>query len=217
MEENYQLQMLIETKSFDALTDEEVKMVLREITEEEYRSRRMVLENVKVFLQDGVKNAQPKNSIQRNVLAVMKAEEKENLWNKLFLFRVPAYAVAIIIVLFLIYPFLFNESRTSVKENSVAQNENSTPKTIYQIDTVFIEKEIPKIVEVEKVKYVTVYKDNTPSSYDLNTVNVLKEESQQTLNPAKIFSSSQLENQLSVVGKPTSTLSELNQFLVVGN
>ena len=47
MEEKDQLQFLIESKDFEKLTAAEKTLVLSEITEEEFRSRRNLILNVK--------------------------------------------------------------------------------------------------------------------------------------------------------------------------
>ena len=212
MEENHELQQLLESKDFHFLTAEERKIVLLDITEEEYALRRKLLCEIKEFLQQGVKNSLPKENVKRNVLAVMQSKKQSNVFGRIVFYRLPVYipAAATILVLLMI-PFLF---RDQLSEGE-ARFKQPEPKIIYR--TKIIEKEVPKIVEVEKIKYVKIPADAVYSSNDLIITNNFEENSTEQLsNPELTFSEAQIENQLSAIGKSSTSHRELNQFLVVG-
>jgi len=214
MEEKDELQFLIESKDFEKLTATERNRVIAEITEEEFRSRRKLILNVQSFLQAGVKKSKPSKDIQRNVLAVMRAKKEQTGWNRIVKYRMPIYipAAAIILVLLMI-PFFRNEESSS-SEEQVATKQEAKPKIIYKTKT--IEKEVPKIVEVEKVKYVTVIKMVPTISVDQITYDMDKKESDYISDPGLTYTPEQMEAQVNTVGKSNAVFSELNQFVSVG-
>lgn len=219
MSENYLVQTLIESKDFESLTSEERKIVLQEITEEEFRSRKLMLDNVKLFLQEGVNNSKPRESIKRNAIAIMEGEKRDSVLNKIVLFRIPAYVAAASLALLLgTYYFMANTFTPVFYFESVVKTNNRKEKIIYKTDTVYLEKEIPVTVIQKEVQYVTVEKKEICTSETLDLVKVKNEESVlETLNEPATFTTTKLESQLNVIGKPTSLQSELNKFVAVGN
>lgn len=214
MEEKDQLQFLIESKDFEKLTAAEKTLVLSEITEEEFRSRRSLIINVKSFLSDGIKKSEPTKDIRRNVLAVMNAKKEESGWNKIMAYRIPAYIpAAAVVLLLLMIPFFLRENEEG-KKDSMVKIEKSKPEIIYRTKT--IEKEVPKIIEVEKLKYVTVVKTITVPSYEILTPELTKEETDYISDPGLTYTPEQMEAQLNTVGKSNAVHSELNQFVSVG-
>lgn len=214
MEVKDQLQFLIESKDFDTLTDAEKTVVLSEITEEEFCSRRRLILNVKSFLAEGVKKADPGKEIHRNVLAVMKAKKQESGWNKLIAYRIPVYIpAAAVVLLLLMIPFFIREEKSGISIRIVEKDRN--PEVVYRTKT--IEKEVPKIVEVEKVKYVTVVKTVTIPSYETLTPEFNAEASDYITDPGLTFTPEQMESQLNAVGKSNALFEELNKFVRVSN
>ncbi len=214
MEENHELQQLLESKDFHLLTEEERKIVLSDITEEEYLIRRKLLREIKDFLREGVKKSLPKDDVKRNVLAVMQAKKQSTLFGKIIFYRLPVYipAAAAILVLLMI-PFLFRDQPSATESH--ARIKQPEPKIIYK--TKIIEKEVPKIVEVEKIKYVKVPVNTDYITDDLViTPDFEENNAEQFSNPESTFSETQMENQLSTVGKCSTSHRELNRFLVVG-
>lgn len=214
MEEKDQLQFLIESKDFEKLTAAEKTGVLSEITEEEFRSRRRLILNVKSFLSEGIKKAEPAKEIRRNVLAVMKAKKEETVWNKIIAYRIPVYIpVAAVVLLLLMIPFFLRENKEG-KKDSIVKIEKPKSEIIYRTKT--IEKEVPKIIEVEKVKFVTVVKTITIPSYETLAPEFTKEETDYISDPGLTYTPEQMEMQLKTVGKSNALHSELNQFVAVG-
>jgi hypothetical protein len=214
MGEKDQLQFFIESKDFEKLTAAEKTLVLSEITEEEFRSRRSLIINVKSFLSEGIKKAEPTKDIRRNVLAVMNAKKEERGWSKIIAYRIPIYIpAAAVVLLLLMIPFFIRENNEG-KKDSIVKMEKSKPEIIYRTKT--IEKEVPKIVEVEKVKYITVVKTISIPSYENLTPEFTKEETDYISDPGLTYTPEQMETQLNVVGKSNAVHSELNQFVSVG-
>ncbi len=215
MENQYFIQQLIESKSFDELSDKEMKKVLEVITEEEYRIRRKVVEGAKQHYAKGVENVQPSDGVLGMVAGVMKQREeqaKKPVLGIVFT-KVPVYQVGIAALLLILLLPQFLTSEMVVNLN-VPQPEK---EVVYLTDTIEVEKEVPTIVEVEKVKYITIKESSNCDVLEgMNLVSTMGQNHQDNVID-KEFAEEQFQEQLKNIGQSASDREELNQFLVTSN
>ncbi|MFI5204164.1 MAG: hypothetical protein ACHQF2_06685 [Flavobacteriales bacterium] len=200
MDENYRIQQLIESKSFDELSNEEKTIVLSEITEDEYTNRKSVVYNTRLFLSTEVNRMQPADKIKQRAMAMLmerKNNEKKSLLSMIFQYKIPAFIPAAAAVLLLIMlPFAFNSEK---KTEYIASVTDTIQKTVYKTDTVILEKEVVKEVKVPVVKYVTT---ETPRTTQISNNNQGTDRVVKT-DPATIVSNTQnqLKKHLSQMGQ----------------
>lgn len=143
----FDLSFLLETKSFQQLTQAEKDFVLKAMTEEEYSIQREFIQNsLEVFAEDQ-KRISPNPAILQSLQGAIRKEAEPSIFEAIFMFRIPAYQVAIAIVCFL---FIWkglgpNNTQLPIEKQIVVY------QPIY--DTIQVIKEVP----IEKV--VTVYKE----------------------------------------------------------
>ncbi|MFZ5554762.1 MAG: hypothetical protein ACOZCO_16730 [Bacteroidota bacterium] len=217
MEDNYVIQQLIETKPFELLSEEERTMVLVYITENEYTSRRILLESTRLFLQSETESSDDGSGMRKSIVALMKAKKQqgETPLQKIILFRVPGIAAvaAVLLIIFLLPLFYGEESNRSVVKNEPEM----ITQTVYKTDTITVEKEVIKNVNIPVIKYVEVVKEVQPSvPGDINTAGEWENRNVKMMNDSSFsISKAQLEMQKNNTGRPTSAQPELNKFLVV--
>lgn len=220
MENEDFIQQLIETKSFDTLTKNERESVLLIMSKEEYTSRYEIVEQSKDLLNAGVRSMVPSPTIKSNVAELMeqrKQEEGTSFWgmlNRVVAIKIPAYqfVLALALVIFLL-PTL------SKKEvNELASTAPIEKEIAYITDTVFIEKEVPTPVELEKIKYIKVKQKEEASISDaidamtfFENQSINNNENTNNLQSAK----KQFEEQLNNIGQSSMDREELHQFNVV--
>lgn len=206
MEENQRLQQLIESKTFNELTNEERTMVLKEISEEEYSLRRSVLEGIRVLLGHTEEDLEPDPEVKNKaaLLFANKARKKEkSILHAVFAYKVPLFipAAAAVLLLFML-PFVFENP---TKREYVAQVTDTVQKVVYKTDTVV--KEIEVIKPVVTIKYV--YKEKPKD--DLNvSINQAQDRIVKT-DPAIMLekTQSQLKHQSAQSGKSSGDTREL--------
>lgn len=212
MEENYRIQQLIESKSFNALSNEEKTLVLSELTEEEYNVRKSMIDHTRLFLTSEVNNMQPDDHIKNRAIALLKerkANEKKPLLYMIIQYKIPAFipAAAAVVLLFML-PFAFNSES---KIEYIVSATDTIHKTVYKTDTIVLEKEVIKEVKMPVVKYVKVEAPRT--TYVLNnnqgTDRVVKADPQTMVETTR----TQLENQLKLSGKSSGDMNELNSLI----
>lgn len=218
MEDNYDIQLLIETKSFEELTLEEKNVVLKDITKDEYIIRRKVIENIQLFLKEGVADMKPKKELKTAVAAIMqakKAAQFTNICYKIFTYKIPVYvpAMAVLLLLFAL-PLFYNNAENKI---IIADVKETASQIIYKTDTITIEKEVPKYLTVTQTKYIQVIKKQGQLLDSIDPINALEEESVQNFNTpnSMVFNNELLENQIKNIGKSNGEQEELNKFLVV--
>ena len=217
MEDNYNIQILIETRDFETLSSDERAIVLQAITEEEYRTRRVLVLNVKSFLQLSEAELKPDAAIKMLVKDRMLAQRKlqRTGWLRQIIdYRIPVYIPGLaFVLLLLILPWFYKYEKVKL----LAEEGKEVPQIIYKTKTVTVEKEVPKYVNVPVIKYIE-RKGAVPVNAALSEVAVNSTEAntgslpivgQITFNPA------QLEQQMSSIGKSNSEEEDLNKFLVV--
>lgn len=153
MEENYRIQELIETKLFDQLTANEKAIVLSEITEEEYTLRRSVIDQTRLFLGNGVDALEPRAEIKDKVALMLKERSgarKKSVISLIFTYKIPVFIpIAAAVVLLFTLPMMIEDP---VEKEYIAQMQDTIQRVVYKTDTVVMEKEVIKPVQV--VKYV---------------------------------------------------------------
>ena len=154
MEDNYQIQILAETKDFAALTTAEQAMVLQHITRRQYDARRALILNTRASFQQQTQELKPDASIRLLVaarLAAQKDTQHVGIWQQLLHYRIPAYIPAMaFIILLIVAPLYYNHTQQQLR---IAEA-RTTPQVIYKTKTVTVEKEVPKYVSVPIIKYV---------------------------------------------------------------
>lgn len=212
MEDNYLIQELVEHKNFTELTNDERQMVLKEISQEEYESRRSILESTRAFLQAGINKTQPSQDTKKRAAALMQVKKQEQKGIAGFIgYHVPAYAaVAAILILAFILPLFYANEKPATKYVARVDTvyREAEPKTVY--DTVIKEKETVRYVNVPVVKYVEV--KNNELQPTTNLVNM--EFPTGGIVPTVALAKEQLKEQLKNIGKSSSEQEELNKFLV---
>jgi hypothetical protein len=142
MEENLfqhfpELEKLLETKEFTALSEQEKMQVLQMMTADEYRDYHLLIMKSKRTFSVEEKFLLPNPSIREDLLARINPERQKSrkqknagVFSRLYSFRIPAYqpafAVAVLVVLF----FLFRNERPE------------TIRYLTKIDTIYLEKEV---------------------------------------------------------------------------
>jgi len=220
MENEDLIQQLIETKSFDSLSTTEREMVLSVMSKEEYISRGEVVNVSKQMLNEGVRSMTPSPSLKNNVYDLMEQRKESDrksffgMLSLIFSVRIPAYqfVVALALVVFLLPPLLKSE----IKEVAVVPEPEK--EIAYVHDTVFLEKIVPEIIEVQKVKYVKIKCDPVNSlSSGMEALSYFEKQStviNENSNSLE-FAKEQLKNQQNNIGQSSIDRDDLNQFIVV--
>ncbi|HLP12894.1 MAG TPA: hypothetical protein VK177_13245 [Flavobacteriales bacterium] len=213
MEDNYLIQELVEHKNFTELTNDERQMVLKEISQEEYESRRSILQSTRAFLQAGINKTQPSQDTKKRAAALMQVKKQEQKGIAGFIgYRIPAYAaVAAILILAFMLPLFYANEKPATKYVAMVDTvyREAEPKTVY--DTVIKEKETVRYVNVPVVKYVEVKNNDSQSATNLAA---RIEVPTGGIVPTVVLAKEQLRDQLKNIGKSSSEQEELNKFLV---
>jgi hypothetical protein len=171
---NMELQDLLAEKSFEDLSIKEKNFVLSEMTEAEYEMQRMILGKSSEIMAKEAAVLTPLPPATSVLLAlkekqVAKAAPASSKISAFFNYKVSAWqAVAASL-------FLFFMVQTIMK--GYTGNEKSETALLAVNDTVFVEKYITQIREVEKradtivkVVYNTIYKEKEVSDTDKNAI-----------------------------------------------
>mgnify|MGYP006093030905 CR=1 FL=1 len=215
------IQQLLETKSFDSLTIEEREKVLSVMSEEEFISRGEVVRVSKNMLNEGVRSMTPSPSIKSSAYELMEQRKENNrksfvgMFSLIFSVKIPAYqfVVALALVVFLLPPLLKNEIK------QVATIASPEKEIAYIHDTVFLDKIIPEIVEVEKVKYVRVNCDPVNSLSDGMEALAFFEKQSSVVNQnsnSLELAKEQIKREQNNRGQSSSDRDDLNQFIING-
>ncbi|HYG51607.1 MAG TPA: hypothetical protein VD905_11930 [Flavobacteriales bacterium] len=209
MKDNYVIQELIEHNNFEALSAEEKKMVLSEITQEEYESRRAIVLDTRLFLATGVENIKPDAALKNRVAALMQVKKQQQKgFAFLVTFQIPAYAAvaAILVLVTVLYP------RESPPKNQLAVVDTvyRTADPVYIHDTVVKEKSKVHYVKVPVIKVVEMQR----TEIDLPASAMVEQPLNAGIVPTVTLAQEQLQGQLQNIGQSSSEQEELNKFLV---
>lgn len=153
MEENYRLQELIESKTFDELTNEERAMVLKEMSEEEYTLRKSVIDQTRLFLGQTTVGLEPNEDVKNKAAFLLKEKSSPKKRSNIALiltYRIPIFIpVAAAILLLFTLPFVIEEP---TEKEYIAEVRDTVQRVVYKTDTVIMEKEVIKPVQV--IKYI---------------------------------------------------------------
>jgi len=219
MENEDLIQQLIETRSFDSLSDSEREIVLSVMSKEEYISRGEVVKVSKDMLNKGVRSMTPSPLIKSSVAELMEQRKQEEnksvlkMLSMLFTVKIPAYqfVLGIAILLFILPPLVKNKLAETVSEPKIIK------ELAYVTDTVYIEKEVQKIVEVEKIKYIKIKSETKqPAPNGMEMLAMFEEQSAVTnVNSNNLdFAKEQFVAHLNNIGQSAADREELNQFIV---
>ncbi len=219
MEQEEKIYDLLSSKSFDELSTQERTLVLQYMTEEDYELQRNIIgESEDLFEHDSALLV-PDLESKSMPLAAMKAEKEEDdlpWFLAIFTVRVPAYAMVIPLLLLGFFWFYngFSEEENNPKQSTKIVK---VPELITQVDTVFVEKEVPVEVIKESVKIVRVEVPGKPGpKRDLAYVPVALMDKKGDYNaPINLDSANSiLTNQLKNISQSAADRPELNQFRV---
>lgn len=166
------LEQLIQTKAFLELSDAEKEFVLEEFElEERYQAMRKLtpILNEMTLDQEEVK---PRPSTLESLKQSLGAEDSTNsVWNKLFAWRVPAYAAVLVVgISCAVTWWLTDQPVIEITEKPLVVNADTVYVTS-KPDTIFKEKVVYRFVKmVEKTKTPMQLPDNLTS--DKNAVPV---------------------------------------------
>lgn len=215
MELDNNIQQLIEHKDFESLTSQEQKLVLSEMTREEYVSRRAVLLAMSEMAHEEQPMMHPSPRIKHAVYQRMGTSkvEKVGIWSVFIGWLnkpLPAYSLAIPILLVLFgVPWMLN-----MEEPSNDLTAEVVPEKI--VDTVFLTKEVPvevvkwekEVVRVPEVKYVTKARSSSVN-YEQVTFNDHNAGGNEIFTEAE----NRFDDQLKQIGKTAAENKDLDQFL----
>jgi hypothetical protein len=166
-----QLQSLLETKDFEALSAAERKLVLSMLTEKEYALQRSILkESPFVYPQESDMVVPP---------LVMTSEAATSFWFK----KAPVYQTMLAVAATILFMFLISKPQTPIIQEKVVKEYVTQIDTVVETkfinDTVF--QYIDKPIIIEKVKYVEVPSSKNASATNTYASNV---EPERVLEPS---------------------------------
>jgi hypothetical protein len=139
-EKSQRMERLLESKSFAQLNAEEKEFVLREAgSEREYN----LLRKVSSALVAEKADLSPDPQTLRKLLLTMKNMKPASWYEAVLTYKVPAYAVVLMITLFLVLWLMPGKSSTTKIEN-IAAMKTDTLFVSQPPDTVFVEKIVVK-------------------------------------------------------------------------
>jgi hypothetical protein len=132
------IQDLVETKAFAALTEQERKMVLSEITEGEYTRLRHWIQQAKLSMQSEV--LMPNAAVQQNLAAHFRAKHvKVNPLIQFLVLKIPIWAV-IVGLLSLGYVFYYFSSEKTHQPAKPALQNGVEQIFVYLRDTIYLDR-----------------------------------------------------------------------------
>lgn len=201
----YSIIELIESKSFDELSNSEKLFVLKEMSKESYTQQYNIISNAK----KGYKVEFNQTEFDADFITKLNEankKEKERFVLPFWLSRpIPAYSIALTCLVFVLLIFTFEPKTTEV-----IVYKNSAPKIIYntilQKDTIYLaEKTDYSVNNNSAQKKLPVYKKEKSISISKKTT----DEGEFTFNSNKV------SEQKKLVGSSTINNNELAQFLGV--
>ncbi len=216
--EEEKLYDLLMSSPFESLSSKDKAYVLQYMTEEDYTlQRELMMESEDLFEKEGALIV-PDLESKSAPLAVMTRKESEDLpwFLAIFIWRIPAYAMVIPLLLigFLWFYNGFKQEEAQPKETTKVIK---VPELITQIDTVFVEKEVPVEVVRESVKIVKVKVPQVSNSNN-NIAYLpveLMDKSGNMDAPINLDSANSiLSNQLKNISQSATDRPELDQFRV---
>lgn len=214
MEDQYYIQELIENKRFEDLSSDEQKLVLQHITEKEYRNRRELIQHSSAFLNQSVEGLAMDSTVLDRAKILMEHQKSKS---SLVLYRIPAWQALAACLIIAFIMFYTRDSKTQVIAKTPIKQE---PKIVYVKDTVVVNKEVPTIQYVDKIRYKEIVKEvpaKVPDGLGDLPVNLALTGKELNALSNVSLAKERFQEQLKNIGQSSGDMENLKQFLVVSN
>ena len=166
---DYRVTELLETKSFEALSEDEKFLVKSHLTEDEYQRQHRLIAQFKDNLNDESESLSANDQIRVNALEALRLKNQENatktvpLWLN---YKIPLWTAfaALLLIFILTTPLLFNSEIGESKSN----------EQLVMRDTVYIEKIVNDTIEIKTpadTVIKTIYTSNKNSRDEIKDLN----------------------------------------------